>query len=83
MRGLKVPLVLGLLFRIYIRFLGPKPMILGQEVAGEIEAVGAAVTRFKPGDQVFGWTSLRMEPMPSTSVCRKRGAGSQTGRTQL
>jgi NADPH:quinone reductase-like Zn-dependent oxidoreductase len=60
MRGLKVPLVLGLLFRIYIRFLGPKPMILGQEVAGEIEAVGAAVTRFKPGDQVFGWTSLRM-----------------------
>src|SRR6476661_8229060 len=60
MRGLKVPLVLGLLFRIYIRFLGPKPLILGQEVAGEIEAVGAAVTRFKPGDQVFGWTSLRM-----------------------
>jgi NADPH:quinone reductase-like Zn-dependent oxidoreductase len=60
MRGLKVPLVLGLLFRIYIRFLGPKPFILGQEVAGEIEAVGGAVTRFTPGDQVFGWTSLRM-----------------------
>ncbi len=35
-------------------FLKPRNSILGQEFAGEIEAVGKNVTRFRPGDQVFG-----------------------------
>jgi NADPH:quinone reductase-like Zn-dependent oxidoreductase len=36
-------------------FLKPRHPILGQELAGEIESIGGAVTRFKPGDQVFGF----------------------------
>src|SRR6187399_1603317 len=59
-RGLKVPVVIKPLLRIYVGFFRPKPIILGQEVGGEIEAVGKDVTRFREGDQITGWCGLRM-----------------------
>jgi len=33
---------------------GPRNCVLGLDVAGEIQAVGKDVTRFRPGDEVFG-----------------------------
>jgi NADPH:quinone reductase-like Zn-dependent oxidoreductase len=37
--------------------LRPKQRILGRELAGEVEAIGAAVTEFALGDRVFGGRS--------------------------
>ncbi len=35
----------------------PKYRILGADLAGQVEAVGPGVTRFAPGDEVFGQTT--------------------------
>jgi NADPH:quinone reductase-like Zn-dependent oxidoreductase len=40
--------------RPFSGLLRPKKRVLGSELAGEVEQVGAAVTEFTPGDRIFG-----------------------------
>jgi 2-desacetyl-2-hydroxyethyl bacteriochlorophyllide A dehydrogenase len=59
MRRLQLPLMLSFPLRLYAGFLRPKRISrLGQELAGEVEAVGQQVTSYKKGDQVFGTTGF-------------------------
>jgi NADPH:quinone reductase-like Zn-dependent oxidoreductase len=57
----------------FIRFIfglrRPKQRILGTELAGEIEAVGAAVSQFAVGDAVFGSTAAFMSGAHAEFVC--------------
>src|SRR5262250_3185512 len=48
LRGTPLP------FRLVAGLRTPKFEIIGSDVAGRVEAVGRSVTRFRPGDEVFG-----------------------------
>jgi NADPH:quinone reductase-like Zn-dependent oxidoreductase len=57
-RALRVPRGLGLALRLRFGLAKPKQPIFGFEVAGQIEAVGAGVTRFQRGDRVVASRDL-------------------------
>jgi putative oxidoreductase len=58
-------------YRIPGRMPFPLPQQLGREAAGEVVAVGPAVTKFKPGDRVIGVT----HPEDPDSIETARGLG--------
>jgi NADPH:quinone reductase-like Zn-dependent oxidoreductase len=58
-RSFTFSMMFWLPLRVMLGFFKPRKLILGQELAGEIEAVGNKVTRFKKGDNVFAATLLR------------------------
>ena len=47
-------------WRFFAGLVRPRQRILGGEMAGEVEAVGAAVSEFAVGDHVFGTTGPRL-----------------------
>ncbi len=55
-----MPLLFWLFAKMYFGFRKPRITILGSEFAGEIEAVGKDVRRFRKGDTVFGYRGARM-----------------------
>jgi NADPH:quinone reductase-like Zn-dependent oxidoreductase len=54
-RSLNLP-GFGPIGRLAFGIFGPRKKVLGTELAGVVEKVGASVTRFKAGDRVFGDT---------------------------
>src|ERR1700694_2746396 len=57
------------LIRIFFGLRRPKERILGTELAGEVEAVGAGVSKFAVGDHVFGSTEAFKSGAHAESVC--------------
>ena len=52
-----------LIARLFSGLAKPKAPILGDNLAGVVRAVGSGVTRFKPGDRVYGSTA------PASGAC--------------
>jgi NADPH:quinone reductase-like Zn-dependent oxidoreductase len=64
------------LWRFMLGLRRPRKRILGLELAGEVEAVGAAVTEFEVGDQVFGIQGFN-QPRPGAHaeyICMRESA---------
>lgn len=55
-RSGQVNLLLWLPMRVFVGFTRPRNPVLGLDLAGEVEAVGGAVRRFKVGDSVIAFT---------------------------
>jgi len=58
-RGFNMPFLFWLIGKMSFGWNKPKIKVLGNEMAGEVVSVGRDVTRFKPGDQVFGHPGIR------------------------
>ncbi|WFE43309.1 NAD(P)-dependent alcohol dehydrogenase [Verrucosispora sp. WMMD1129] len=58
----------------------PRVPVLGRDVAGVVAEVGARVTRFRPGDEVYG-TTLRGSYAEFTATHERRLAGKPTNLT--
>jgi NADPH:quinone reductase-like Zn-dependent oxidoreductase len=62
------------LIRLFFGLRRPKQRILGTELAGEIEAVGEAVSEFAVGDHVFGSTNAFKTGTHAEFICMKESA---------
>jgi len=57
-RSMDQPFFLKLVLQLVFGFGKPRNPILGMVVAGKVEHIGKAVTKFQPGDEVFAYGSI-------------------------
>jgi len=74
MRSRDLPKGLGFLGPLVLGIFGPRKPILGMDLAGVIEAVGADVTRFKPGDEVIAMPGPEFAAHAEYKVMRETAA---------
>ncbi len=73
-RGANFPTGFGFLARLIFGLTRPRQPILGTECAGVIEAIGAGVTRFRPGDAVIAFSGGKLGCHAEYRTMREDGA---------
>lgn len=73
-RAARFPRGFGWIAPLMFGWKKPRNPVLGAEASGVVLAVGAKVTRFKPGDEVFGLAGMRMGAHAEQVVLSQRGA---------
>jgi NADPH:quinone reductase-like Zn-dependent oxidoreductase len=62
------------LYRLFMGLRRPRLTVLGNEFAGEVEAVGGGITSFRPGDRVFGFSQNRFGAHAEYLAIPERGS---------
>ena len=74
MRSRDLPKGLGFMGPLVLGVFGPRKPILGMDLAGVVESVGAGVTRFKPGDEVIAMPGPEFAAHAEYKVMRETAA---------